>query len=95
MNDLLTRPAGELAALIRDGELSSRELTQASLERIEALNPGLGAFVHVDPEGALAAAEAVAPGVRRGADRDQGHRGGGRDAVHDGVGHLRRLRARP
>jgi amidase len=65
VNELLTRPAGRLAALIRGGELSSRELTQACLERIEALNPGLGAFVHVDPEGALAAAEAVAPGDPR------------------------------
>ena len=65
MNELLTRPAGELANLIRDGELGSRELTQACLERIEALNPELGAFVHVDPEGALAAAEAVAPGDPR------------------------------
>ena len=65
MNELLTRPAGELANLIRDGELGSRELTQACLERIEALNPELGAFIHVDPEGALAAAEAVAPGDPR------------------------------
>jgi amidase len=61
VTDLLTRPAGELAALIRTGELNARELTEASLKRIEALQPTLNAFVHTDPEGALAAAEAIGP----------------------------------
>jgi amidase len=59
VTDLLFRPAGELAALVHDGELSARELTEASLRRIEALQPTLNAFVHVDPDGALAAAEAI------------------------------------
>jgi len=57
--ELLFRPATELANLVRAGELSSRELTEASLERIEALQPELNAFVHIDPDGALAAADAV------------------------------------
>ena len=65
MTDLLTRPAGDLAALIRDGDLSARELTEASLGRIEALQPSLNAFVHLDPEGALAAAESIGQGDPR------------------------------
>ncbi len=59
MSDLLFKPAGELARLIRTGELSSRELVEASLARIEARQPELNAFCHLDPEGALAAADAV------------------------------------
>ena len=39
MHDLLFRPASELAALVRSGEVSARELVSASLERIEALEP--------------------------------------------------------
>ncbi|HVD57458.1 MAG TPA: amidase, partial [Thermoleophilaceae bacterium] len=65
MTDLLLRPAGELAALVRGGELSARELTEVSLRRIEALQPSLNAFVHLDPDGALAAADAVGPGDPR------------------------------
>src|SRR5688500_7128583 len=53
------RPAGELARLVRDGELTARELVEASLERIEALQPELNAFLHLDPDGALAAADAI------------------------------------
>ena len=48
--DLMFRPASELAALVRAGELSARELVEASLERIEALEPGLNAFVDVYAE---------------------------------------------
>jgi amidase len=58
-------PAGELAAMVRSAEVSSRELVEASLERIEALNGELNAFVHVDAEGALAAAEAIGAGDER------------------------------
>ena len=59
MTDLLFRPVGELAALVRRGEIAARELTEASLRRIEALQPTLNAFMHVDHDGALAAAEAI------------------------------------
>jgi amidase len=62
---LLFRPATELAGLVRAGELTSRELVEASLERIETLDPELNAFCHLDPEGALAAAERVRPGDAR------------------------------
>jgi amidase len=59
-SDLMFRGACELAAMVRSGEISSRELVQTSLQRIEELNPMLNAFVQVDAEGALAAADAVA-----------------------------------
>jgi amidase len=62
---LLFRPVDELAGLVRSGEVSSRELVQESLDRIEALNPQLNAFVDVFAEEALAAADAVRPGDER------------------------------
>ena len=65
LTDLLCRPGLELAGLVRGGELSSRELVEASLARIDALNPRVNAFVHVDAEGALAAADAIGPGDER------------------------------
>ena len=63
--ELLFRPAAELAQLVRGGELSSRDLTEAALGRIEALDGELNAFVHLDADGALAAADAVGPGDSR------------------------------
>jgi amidase len=64
-DDLLFRPVTELAAQIRSGELSSREVVQASLDRIDALNPQVNAFVDVFAEEALAAADAVGSGDER------------------------------
>jgi amidase len=63
--DLLFRPVTELAALVRSGELSARELVQASLDRIEALDPQLNAFVDVFAEEALAEADGIGPGDPR------------------------------
>jgi amidase len=63
--ELLFRPATELAALVRDGDLTARELTEATLERIGALNGDLNAFIHTDPDGALGAADEVAAGDER------------------------------
>ena len=59
MSELLFKPASELATLVRTGQISSAELVAAALERIEALQPSINAFTHIDAEGALAAAEAV------------------------------------
>ncbi|MFI5005201.1 MAG: amidase [Solirubrobacterales bacterium] len=64
-DDLMFRPASELAGMVRDGELTARELVQVSLDRIEELNPRLNAFVQIDGERALAAADEVAPGDER------------------------------
>ena len=65
MSELMFKSAAELAALVRSGELSSRELVEACFARIEALEPELNAFVHLDQEGALAAADAIEPGDER------------------------------
>jgi amidase len=59
--DLMFRPVGELAGLVRSGELSARDLVQASLDRIEALDPELNAFVDVFGEDALAEADGIGP----------------------------------
>ncbi len=59
--DLMFRPAIELAGMVRSGELSARELVEVSLGRIEELNPELNAFVDVDAERALAAADEIGP----------------------------------
>jgi amidase len=58
-DDLCTRPATELAALVRDREVSARELMDAHLDRIERLNPDLNAIVTLDADGARAAADAA------------------------------------
>jgi amidase len=64
-SDLMFSSATELAGMVRAGEVSARELVQISLDRIEELNPTLNAFVQVDAERALAAADEIAPGDRR------------------------------
>ncbi len=63
--ELMFRPASELAALVRTGELSARELVETSLERIESLDDAVGAFVEVDADGALEVADGIAPGDAR------------------------------
>jgi amidase len=63
--DLMFAPVTELAALVRSGELSARELVDASLERIDALQPAVNAFVDIDHAGARAAADAIGPGDER------------------------------
>jgi amidase len=64
-NDLLFKPAGELATLVHTGQVSSSELVGAALERIEQLQPTLNAFVHIDADGALDAAAGISSGDPR------------------------------
>ena len=59
MSELLFKPASELATLIHTSQISSSELVAAALERIEALQPTINAFTHIDAEGAMAAADAI------------------------------------
>jgi amidase len=59
MSELLFKPAGELATLIHTSQISSAELVGAALERIEALQPTINAFTHIDTEGAMATAQAI------------------------------------
>jgi len=49
-NDVCLKPASEQAALIRSGELGSRELLDAYLQRVEALNAPLNAVCRLDIE---------------------------------------------
>ena len=63
--DLLFRSASELAELVRSGELSSRELVEASLARIEEVDDRVNAFTVVHAEGALSAAGAIEAGDER------------------------------
>jgi len=65
VSDLLRRSATELAALVRAGDLSARELVEASLRRIDELEPKINAFTHVAHESAMAAAAAIDPGDSR------------------------------
>jgi amidase len=61
----MRRPVDELAGLVRSRELSARELVDAALERIDAEQPHVNAFVDVDRDGARAAAAAIAAGDGR------------------------------
>lgn len=61
---LLTRPATELAELVRSGQVRSRELVEAALERVTEMS-ALNAFTFLDADGALAAADAIQPGDAR------------------------------
>ena len=63
--DLVQRPVDELAGLVRAGDVSARELVQASLDRIEALEPQVNAFVDVFAEEALAEADGISSGDER------------------------------
>ena len=56
----------EAAHRIRNGEESALRLTQRCLDAVSDANPNLNAFVYVDSEGALAAAEAVDSSVVAG-----------------------------
>jgi amidase len=65
-DELVDRSATELAALIRSRQLSSTELTAATLDRIAEVNPQLNAVVTLDADRALAAAGAADDATTRG-----------------------------
>src|SRR5215217_6524563 len=58
--------AAGAAAMVRRGKVSSRELTELVLARIDAANPDLNAVVEVPREAALEAAAAADEAVARG-----------------------------
>src|SRR5499425_3309070 len=71
MDTELTRlTAAEIAAAIRDGEVSAAEVTDAHLARIAEVDPRVRAFLHVAADQARAAATAV--DQRRAAGGDLG-----------------------
>ena len=63
----------EIRAAVVSGEASAREIVEATLERIEALNPQLGAFTDITAKRALAKAASIdasrASGKRSGRSR--------------------------
>jgi aspartyl-tRNA(Asn)/glutamyl-tRNA(Gln) amidotransferase subunit A len=62
------RTAIEIADAVRRGEERASAVLEECLAAIEARNPSLGAFVHVDADLAMRAAEAVDAKVARGED---------------------------
>ena len=62
---LLTRSALELAAMVRAGDVSARELTELALTQITEREPTINALTHVAAESALAVANTIGPGDPR------------------------------
>jgi aspartyl-tRNA(Asn)/glutamyl-tRNA(Gln) amidotransferase subunit A len=67
-DDLAFAPAHALAAAVRRRELSPLTLMEATLARIERLNPALNAFVALRAEAALTEARALGERIARGED---------------------------
>ncbi|TXJ05944.1 MAG: Asp-tRNA(Asn)/Glu-tRNA(Gln) amidotransferase subunit GatA [Aeromicrobium sp.] len=59
MTDLTKATAAELSDLLANKEVTSREVTQAALDRIAAVDGEVHAFLHVANDAALADADAV------------------------------------
>jgi aspartyl-tRNA(Asn)/glutamyl-tRNA(Gln) amidotransferase subunit A len=59
MADLTKLTAAELGALVAGGDVSAVEVTRAHLDRIHDVDERVHAFLHLDEEGALAAAGEV------------------------------------
>lgn len=68
MSDIALQPAHALAGAIRRRDVSSRELLEHYLARVEALNPPLNAVVTLDPDAARTAADAADASLARGDD---------------------------
>lgn len=81
--ELWSWSASDLAAAIREGRVSSVEVTQALLERIDQVNPALNALVDLQPQRALNAAAAA--DRARTADEDLGPLHGVPISIKDNV----------
>ncbi|MPM08777.1 Asp-tRNA(Asn)/Glu-tRNA(Gln) amidotransferase A subunit family amidase [Rhodobacter sp. 140A] len=68
MKDLGSRPLGalEIARAIAQGELTAEAATRSCLETCAAREEAIGAWVHLDPEAALATARSLDAGPSRG-----------------------------
>ena len=67
-DELCFTPATRIAGLVRNGELSAVDVTQAVLDRIEAIDGRLNSVVTVAAGNALEAAEAVDAALAKGED---------------------------
>jgi aspartyl-tRNA(Asn)/glutamyl-tRNA(Gln) amidotransferase subunit A len=81
VSDLTRLTAAQLAAAIARGDVSAAAVTEAHLDRIASVDERVHAFLHVDAEGARAAAEAV--DARRAAGEPLGPLAGVPIAVKD------------
>ena len=68
MTHLTRMDATALAEAVASGETSAVEVTRAHIDRIGAVDTAVHAFLHVDADGAVAAAEAVDAARSRGDD---------------------------
>ena len=68
MVDFLDDSAASLAAMVASKEVSSRELVQHALDRIDAVDRAVNAFVAVDGDRALADARVIDERIARGDD---------------------------
>jgi amidase len=66
VSDIALRPAHALAGAIRRRDISSRELLEQCLARVERLNAPLNAVVTLDPDGARRAADDADAALARG-----------------------------
>jgi aspartyl-tRNA(Asn)/glutamyl-tRNA(Gln) amidotransferase subunit A len=64
----MTQSATAIAQAVRQGTLSARQALDQAYERLEHLNPEINAFVQIDRDAAVAAADAVDARVSRGLD---------------------------
>jgi aspartyl-tRNA(Asn)/glutamyl-tRNA(Gln) amidotransferase subunit A len=71
--DLISKPAHELAALVKSKQISPVELTRAYLDRIHALNGKVNAFITITDDAALARAGAAEKEIAAGRYRGPLH----------------------
>src|SRR6202011_4485511 len=67
MDETLFQPAVDAARMLSRKEISSRELTEMMLARIDAVDPALNAVVEVRADAALREADAADEAIARGA----------------------------
>ncbi|HMJ99189.1 MAG TPA: amidase family protein, partial [Reyranella sp.] len=67
--DLAMMPAYQLVKLYKDRKASPVEAVRAALARVDAFNPQLNAFQHLDPDSALRAARGAEKRWKKGGKR--------------------------
>jgi amidase len=66
MEDLWRLPATEVAAAVRAKKVSAKEVAQAALSRLDAVNPKINAVIEHRPDEVLAQAAAIDAAISRG-----------------------------